>query len=271
MPSKERMHGNMGPEVQQAFQLARRLTGREPTVSRVASLPGDSRAMLARPTGPHKPFEIRYARGQERHLPHLIAHEVGHIVRLYQVPESERLMPALTREVRQRAAEQLAPHLVELMRLGLPEESLPEIFDVWLQGVGTQLANFPADLRIEAWIHDRFPGLRRIQERSLVEEVFRAYPSLQPQVARFTPARVYWPTMAMNAAQAYQVAQLYHRPELMEPFERSGFADVGGYLANLALEPADEGHRSDMAAVNRWAQELRLTGWFDWAPYQGTR
>lgn len=271
MPSKERLHGQLGPEVQQAFQLARKLTGREPILRREPALPGDTRAMLVRPKFPHRPYEIRYARGQERYLPHLIAHEVGHLVRLYRVPEAERLMPALTRESRRRAAEELAPDLVEMMRLGMTEHTLPELFDIWLQGVGTQLANFPADLRIEAWIHERFPGLRPIQERSLVEEVHRAYPSLQPQVARLTPPRVYWPTMAMNAAQAYQVARLYNRLELMAPFEQRGFADVGGYLAHLALGPHDQGHRSDMAAVNTWANELRLAGWFEWAPYLGSR
>src|SRR6266545_2994710 len=105
MPSKERLHGQLGPGVQQAFQLARRLTGREPLLMREPSLPGDTRAMLKRPRRPNLPYEIHYARGQERYLPHLIAHEVGHLVRLYEVPEDERLMPALTIDARRRAAE----------------------------------------------------------------------------------------------------------------------------------------------------------------------
>src|SRR3989442_1387211 len=90
----ERLH----PETQKALQIAKRLTGKEPVIKRVPSLPLDTRARLIRPQFPSRPYEIEYARGHERILDHLIVHEVGHIVRVQQVPEAERLMPALTQE-----------------------------------------------------------------------------------------------------------------------------------------------------------------------------
>lgn len=267
MPSNERL----GPEVAEVLRIGRKLTGKQPALKRERNLPGDARAMLTRPKAPHRPYEIRYARGQQRFLPHLIAHEVGHLVRLYQVEEEERLMPASTPETRRTAAEALAPGLVNLLTLGLPEEAIPQLFDMWLQGLGPQLANFPADLRIEAWIHEHFPGLRSIQERSLIAEVNRCAPLLQPEASRLTPAVIYFPTMAMNAAQAYHVAELYRRPELMVPFDQYGFGDKGRYLARLALDAQDLGHRSDMAATNAWAQDLGLTGWYEWLRYEGSR
>lgn len=180
-------------------------------------------------------------------------------------------MPALTTEARRRCAEQIAPELLAGLRRGIPEELLPQLFQVWFQGVCTQLANFPADLRIEAWIAEQFPGLRRVQRRSLLEEVARALPSFLPEVVAFTPPSVYRPTMAMNAAQAWQVAELYGMPELMGPFDRHGFGEAGRHLARLVLAAEDRGHASDMAAVNRWAELLGLEGWFDWRPYEGSR
>ncbi len=145
-------------------------------------------------------------------------------------------------------------------------ETLAELLASWYESVATQLANFPADLRIEQWLFERFPGLRSVQERSLVQEVGRSYPLLAPAVARLTPPKIYRPTLAMNAAQAVQVSRLCRRPELLDPFDRAGLADIGERLSQLALDPADQGHRSDMAATTAWAKELGLAGWYQWLP-----
>lgn len=85
----------------------------------------------------------------------LIVHEVGHIVQVQQVPEDERLAPALTREGRLQVAAQIGEELLPIIALGLSQEALLQIFNTWLDGTCTQLANFPADLRIEQWIHGR--------------------------------------------------------------------------------------------------------------------
>jgi len=77
--------------------------------------------------------------------------------------------------------------------------------------------------------------------------------------------------MAMNAAQAWQVANLYKRPELLQPFQEHGFLDAGRSLAHLVFDAPDERHRSDMEAVKGWARELNLEGWFEWNMYEGSR
>lgn len=125
------------------------------------------------------------------------------------------------------------------------------------------------------WIYETFTGLHRIQKRSLVEEVQRALPFFRSEVVRFTPPTVYRATMAMNAAQAYFIADLYAAPALMEPFDRHGFGEIGRQLARSVLETdaesKDEGHRSDMRVVNEWANELGLAGWFEWRFYDNSR
>jgi hypothetical protein len=227
--------------------------------------------MLRRPISLRRPYEIHFVKGEEQVLEHLVAHEVGHLVRLYQVPEAERVMPSVTPATRLRAIEQLAPELLSLVRNGLPDDALVKLFDVWHQGVCGQLASFPADLRIEAWIHSAFPGLRLVQRKSLIAEVARAIPSFLPAARAFTPPTVYRATMAMNAAQAIHVAQLFATPSLIEPFERQGFGTRGRHLLGLVLDAEDDGHHSDRQAIDAWARELRLTGWFDWQPYTGIR
>jgi hypothetical protein len=154
-----------------------------------------------------------------------------------------------------------------IARLGrsVPQDLLMGFFDIWYQGVCTQLASFPADLRIEQWIHDGYPGIREVQRRSLIQEVHRSFPGFAPEVIALTPPTIFRATMAMNAAQAYHVAELYTMPELMRPFEVHEFAAMGSLLADLVFKVPDEGHRSDMAATNAWANDLSVAGWLSWA------
>ncbi len=258
-------HLRLAPEIsRQVLPLAERLSGRPPVIRPDASLPNDVRAMLVHPRTPKQPYEIHYRRGEEPVLEHLIAHEVGHIVRLHQVPEDERLMPAMSQAARERALHEVIGHLAGLASRGMTTEEVATVFNGWYESLCTQLGSFPADLRIEAWIHEQFPGLRAIQQRSLLEEVDRNGPLFERRVVELTPPNIYRPTMIMNAAQAWQVAEFYGRPDLLEPFERRGLAAAGADLARQVLDAPDEGHRSDMEAVNRWAEQLRLTGWFEW-------
>ncbi len=115
---KERLTRQLHPDVHQALRMAQRLTGREPVIKRVPSLPLDTRARLIRPKFPTRPYEIQYARAQERVLDHLIVHEVGHIVRLHQVPEAERLMPAITQDTRRMVVQQIQGELATLLARG---------------------------------------------------------------------------------------------------------------------------------------------------------
>jgi hypothetical protein len=105
----------------------------------------------------------------------------------------------------------------------------------------------------------------------LLQEVSRGLPSLRPQVEALTPPTIYRATMAMNAAQAHHVAELYSLPRLTKPFERNGFGSAGRELASVVLDRQDDGHRSDMRAVNQWASRLGLSGWFEWRLMDASR
>ena len=154
----ERLERQLGSDAKQALQLARRLAGKEPVIKRVKTLPSGARAMLTHPISAKRPYEIQVGRGEERYLDHLVVHEVGHLVRVHQVSESERLLPAATASTRRRAVHQLQSDIALFAAMGLRDEQLIELFDTWYRSVCTQLVSFPADLRIEQWIHDRYPG-----------------------------------------------------------------------------------------------------------------
>ncbi|GEM_PF-962366 len=271
-PLQERHLKRLGKEVnQQLLPLAQRLTGKRPLIIRRETLDNDVKGLLIAPETDNKPWEIHFLKGQERFLEQIIAHEVGHIVRLFQVPQEERLQPAVSKETGIYVVEQLAPELDQLLEQGFPDEVMPEMFNIWYNSLGSQLASFPADLRIEQWIYSNYPGLMAVQERALTQEVQRAFPLFQPENRLLTPPTIFRAQMAMNAAQAWQVANLYKRPDFLVPFREHGFLDAGRHLASLVFDAPDQGHRSDMEAVKTWAKELNLEGWFEWAAYEGSR
>ena len=63
---KERLKRQLQPDAHRALDLARRFTGKEPLLKRVLNLHLDTRARLVRPKFPNRPYEIVYAKGDER-------------------------------------------------------------------------------------------------------------------------------------------------------------------------------------------------------------
>jgi hypothetical protein len=63
-------------------------------------------------------------------------------------------MPLITLAARRRAAERLIPEFAHLVRgHQIPDsDDVLELFDTWQRAVCAQLANFPADFKIEQWI-----------------------------------------------------------------------------------------------------------------------
>jgi hypothetical protein len=266
----ERLRHHLHPDVHKALRMAQRVSGKEPLIKRVDDLPYNTRAVLLRPSAYSRPYEIHYRRGEERVLDHLITHELGHIVRLHRVPEAERLAAFVSPECRARAARQLAAdgEFVPLLAQGMAPENVVDFLSDWHEALAIQVSNGPVDLRIEQWIFDRFPGLRKVQELSLTQEVHRGDEAFHPLARQLIPASIYWPTLAMNAAQAHHVTQLFERPELLTTYNIHRLTRLGEHLTRIVLDASDEGHRSDMAATNRWAGELKLTGWFEWQPFE---
>jgi hypothetical protein len=96
-------------------------------------------------------------------------------------------------------------------------------------------------------------------------EVDRNAPAFTPEVVALTPPTIYEATMAMNATQALHVAQLYDvGQDLLAQFALAGYGAKAKRLMELALDPADEGHRSDIVATNAWAEDVHTSGLIAW-------
>ena len=70
----------------------------------------------------------------------------------------------------------------------------------------------------------------------------------------------------MNAAYARFGGDLFGKPYLAVPYLSQGYGDKASRLIALALgggSPAEE--PADRQIIDSWAQELGISGWYDWS------
>lgn len=208
---------------------------------------------------------LRYAPGHEQDLAHLIAHESGHLLRLYGAPEEQRRIPYISREHRERANSEMKSHRERLERRVLPSAVLNELEGVWHQGLVRQLYNTPTDMRIERWIRENYYTLQTAQRRSLKVNLAENQQVLRPAVAAFTPGKLTRIANVLNAAYAIYLGWLLEDKRLEQPYRKTPYYKDGLELAKQVWNSSDQGHDGDNMVVQDWAQYFGVENWFDWA------
>jgi hypothetical protein len=207
---------------------------------------------------------VLYDPRERRHLDHLVAHECGHILRFAEAAPADRVVPVMTSERRDQAISQLLPELSALSRAGYPAQVLADVIPIWPSGTIAQLSDTPSDIRIEQWINCEYPGLRRIQQASLVGQAHELHLVAGRAVEQVTPRSIWNASNAMNYALVKAIAQLHYRNDLLTPYARSGARLMGESLFGMVDANIDEGLAADRWLSQRWAEDLGLQDWFEW-------
>jgi len=173
-------------------------------------------------------------------------------------------VPASTRDHRRAVAYQLGQPLVRLHNIGLPEQAIGELLKMWHEGLVHQLVNYPADLRIERWLRENYPGLNEPQEASIRYSLGENRKMLARSTQGFTAPKVYDASATMNAAFARYMARLYQDEKMAGRFQRSAYWAEGMRLADDIWSTEDLGHKSDVESAREWAKLFGIDGWFEW-------
>ena len=204
---------------------------------------------------------IYYRRDLRSTLSHAIAHECGHILRMFAAAEDDRLVPASDGATMRVAREAVASAL-QSMPVGLQAEILP----MWVTGLVTQLTSLPADIHIETWLHSSYEGLRGPQREALATQGKQNLSALATKVLQMTPWVLFRAANAMNLAFATAMEPMsgtsYRR-------KYSGYPEIrklGEQL--LSLVGADVGYRGDIETAQRWAACLGVSSWFKWVSFE---
>lgn len=222
-----------------------------------------ARLVLAREPGASHEIRFKLTPKDAPSRDHLIAHECGHLLRLWFAPPEERFLGAVHAEERRTAARKIRPQLEQLERLGLPDAAIRQVFDLWHQGMVLQLANAPADLRIEDWLYRDHPALHASQRHSLGRMLERYVLAQFDRRLVTAPPLIRGANAELNAATALRYAGLFSDDSFIRHYPLY-IINRAQRLLREALDGPDDGHQGDRRLTDHWAQRYGLRGWYRW-------
>jgi hypothetical protein len=211
---------------------------------------------------------VRYRMKSEAVTPHLVAHELEHIVLEQQARATgKNLFFATTAETREVAIRSVADHIAKLQRQGYPENGISEVILKLVHGLCSQIFNCPIDMVVERNLHAKHPELRRSQFVSLhqmYQEALKSFTSAE--IKKLTPPSIFRASNTLNCAYALFIDDLYQgRTDYASVYRSSELFSVGKNLFDIwkkrmeTFQPGDE-----YALVDEFAWQLKLRPWYTW-------
>lgn len=210
---------------------------------------------------------VRYKGANVAITPHLLAHELEHILMEHQARENERNRFFITDNRTMAEARSALSSDIYKLRRSMPDEVVDDYIENLLRGFADRLFNMPLDMIIETRLFEQLPQLRSSQFASLDKAFRDGVKGLEdPDTRRLTPRTVYNATMAMEAAYAMFIDHLWQgRTAYAEAYERTRHHRSGKKLFEMWLEVKDSLQSGDeYDLVDRVADALRVSGWYGW-------
>ena len=200
----------------------------------------------------------------KRGVDYIIAYESGFILRLYENPPEARFEFAGSESGR-KAVRRALFEKKQIKRMGLPDTAVRQLADQMFDGLMTQLRSLPIGIRIDRWLWDAHPELREMQKESIMRQQQDNVQTLGPQIRETSPSEVFFANVAMNLAFAIFFDRLIGKDLYAVPYRSAGFEHIGERLLEIEAEiPPEAQHDRDL--VDAWAQELRVSDWYQWVP-----
>jgi hypothetical protein len=258
------MNLDLPDSINRIFNEVRALSGKDVQLIERKELNTFASVKMARKSMPD--HIIYYKLEHTGIMNHLIAHECGHILRMYSVRPENRLIPFTNDELKLKALKDIEPEIQKLSKL-MPFEGVVQIVNMWYTGLIKQLTNFPSDIMIEKWIYGEYPDLRPFQSQCLKKQYSEAVQALSGQVERMTPRKILRASNGMNYAFFHTLGTHFKDDSYLRKYDRSTYAGIGNELILLQQESGNN-YKGDIDTVNKWAQVLQLSHWFEWRDFE---
>lgn len=249
---------------QEILNLIADLTGKSFEFIHKPDLPTLAMVKIAREKMPA--HLVYYKNINASNINHLIAHECGHIYRMMSVPADKRKVPISNGFTRLIALNQVSGDFTKISDL-VPLEKMDSIFDMWYNGIIKQLTNFPVDMRIERWIFENYPELRKAQRITIDNQVREHIHVLSEKIKKVTPLLIYDDSNIMNYAFALFMESLMNK-KYTAPYKRTNYTELGTRIATFVIDTEDKGYRQDIEIINQWAEALGIKNWFEWGSFE---
>jgi hypothetical protein len=211
---------------------------------------------------------IRYRMRSEAMTPHLVAHELEHIVLEYEARQLARnRFFTTTAKTREYAIGSVADHVAKLQRQGYAEESISNTILKLTSGLSNQIFNCPLDMVVEQNIYNKYPDLRHSQFASLHQMHLEALQTFTHQeIKKLTPPIIFRASVTLNCAYAFFIDHLYQGiTDYAATYRTSDNYSHGKNLFDIwkkRMESFTPGDEYEM--VDEYASILKLRPWYDW-------
>ena len=254
---------NLIDPVNEILQKVKEATGKDVRLIEKNDLSTYAALKIARRNMPS--HLIFYKAEHDEEINHLIAHECGHVLRMFGVPAEKRVIPYTDDQIKLKALTQIEPEIQKLSSV-LPFNKLAQIVNLWYDGIVKQVTNFPPDIMIEKWIYGEYPKLRPYQSRCINKQHKDAVAGLSMEVANMTPRKILDASNIMNYA-FFRIIGMHFGVNYVRSYNSSPYFDRGKKLAKITENYVDS-YEGDIEMVKKWADFLGLSGWFTWTDFE---
>lgn len=211
---------------------------------------------------------VRYRMRSEAMTPHLIAHELEHIVienEARQVGRNKTFTS--TAKTREHAIRSIADHITKLQRQGYPESKISDIMLKLIHGLNNHVFNCPLDMVVERNLYNKYPDLRHAQFVSLHQMYTEALQTYTNQeIRKLTPPLIFRANVTLNCAYSLFIDHLFQGcTDYSAVYRSSEYFSAGKNLFEIwkkRMESFTPGDEYDV--VDEYARQLKLLSWYDW-------
>jgi len=208
---------------------------------------------------------VYYKEGASQSINHIIAHECGHIIRIFKSDPSERLIPFISSKNSETAINEIANDIDSISKV-MPKSKVEHLIEMLFKGLVMQLTNQPVDLKIEEWIYTEYHGLREFQKISFQSQLQEALGGLNENVRKITPSKIYEVSHSMNYAY-FNVLAKKTKFDLRGSYVDFEFVDKGKLLIEI-MGKYENNFDGDLKRINDWANILNLSSWYEWKIFE---
>lgn len=208
---------------------------------------------------------IYYKEGASQSINHIIAHECGHIIRLFEASPSKRLIPFLSSKNFESAMSDMRADIENISKV-MTKPKVEHLIEMLFKGLVMQLTNQPVDLKIEEWIYNEYPGVREFQKISFQSPLQEASGGLIEDVRKITPSKIYEASHSMNYAY-FNVLAKKTKFDLDSAYDDFEFENKGRLLLEV-LDKYENNFGGDLKRINDWANILSLSSWYEWKRFE---
>jgi hypothetical protein len=136
-----------------------------------------------------------------------------------------------------------------------------------LGGLITHLRSVSVGLRVSETLTNDYPELLDLEVQHVEKELKIGLAGLAPSIREMMPQEIYNATHIINAAYALFWAERLEKPGVVNAFRQEHLDGAGQQLLDIYENiPGDPMH--DYELIDRWADYLKISGWYTWLPYQ---